>query len=47
MEVTLGNSDGWVRREVHAASDSLSLWLLESRGGENLEEILGRGCIEF
>src|SRR3989338_221341 len=41
MEVTLGNNDGWVRREVRTASDSMPLWLLESRGGENLEEILG------
>lgn len=41
MEVTLGNSDGWVRREVLTPNDCSPLRLLESRGGKNLEEILG------
>lgn len=42
MEVLVGNSDSWARREVHTGRDTYFLYLQESRGSKNngVEELL-------
>lgn len=40
MDVLVGNSDGWVRREAYVSDDSLPLYLQESKGDEHLRELL-------